>query len=60
VSKEFTEIFFDHHLMIDVYDQSFKKGKIGLVAIGGGAYSFDNLRAMELMANRPLSRPAAY
>ncbi len=60
VSKEFTEIFFDHHLMIDVYDQSFKKGKIGLVAIGDGAFSFDNLRAMELMANRPLSRPAAY
>jgi hypothetical protein len=60
VSKEFTEIFFDHHLMIDVYDQSFKKGKIGLVAMGDGAFSFDNLRAMELMTNRPLSRPAAY
>ncbi len=60
VSKEFTEIFFDHHLMIDVYDQSFKKGKIGLVAMGDGAFSFDNLRAMELMSNRPLSRPAAY
>ena len=60
VSKEFTEIFFDHHLLIDVYDQSFKKGKIGLVAMGDGAFSFDNLRAMELMTNRPLSRPAAY
>ena len=60
ISKEFTEIFFDHHLMIDVYDQSFKKGKIGLVAMGNGAFGFDNLRAMELMTNRPLSRPAAY
>jgi hypothetical protein len=60
ISKEFTEIFFDHHLLIDVYDQSFKKGKIGLVAMGDGAFSFDNLRAMELMTNRPLSRPAAY
>ncbi len=60
ISKEFTEIFFDHHLMIGVYDQSFKKGKIGLVAMGDGAFSFDNLRAMELMTNRPLSRPAAY
>ena len=60
VSKEFTEIFFDHHLLIDVYDQSFKIGKIGLVAMGDGAFSFDNLRAIELMANRPLSRPAAY
>ena len=60
VSKEFTEIFFDHHLLIDVYDQSFKIGKVGLVAMGDGAFSFDNLRAMELMTNRPLSRPAAY
>ena len=60
VSKEFTEIFFDHHLMIDVYDQSFKIGKIGLVAMEDGAFSFDNLRAIELMSNRPLSRPAAY
>ena len=60
ISKEFTEIFFDHHLLIDVYDQSFKKGKIGLVAMGDGAFSFDNFRAMELMTNRPLSRPAAY
>jgi hypothetical protein len=60
VSKEFTEIFFDHHLLIGVYDQSFKIGKVGLVAMGDGAFSFDNLRAMELMTNRPLSRPAAY
>ena len=60
VSKEFTEIFFDHHLMIGVYDQSFKKGKLGLVAMEDGGFSFDNLRAMELMSNRPLSRPSAY
>ena len=60
ISKEFTEIFFDHHLMIDVYDQSFKKGGLGLVAMGDGAFAFDNFRAMELMTNRPLSRPAAY
>jgi hypothetical protein len=60
ISKEFTEIFFDHHLMIDVYDQSFKNGKLGLVAMGNSGFSFDNLRAMELMTNRPLSRPSAY
>jgi hypothetical protein len=60
ISKEFTEIFFDHHLMIGVYDQSFKTGNLGLVAIGDGGVSFDNLRAMELMTNRPLSRPSAY
>ena len=60
ISKEFTEIFFDRHLMIDVTDQSFRKGKLGLVAMGNGAFSFDNLRAMELLTSRPLSRPAAY
>ncbi len=60
ISKEFTEIFFDHHLLIDIYDQSFKKGQVGLVVMGDGAFSFDNLRAMELMTSRPLSRPAAY
>ena len=60
ISKEFTEIFFDHHLMINVYDQSFRNGKLGLVAMGDGRFSFDNLRAMEMMANRPLSRPSAY
>ena len=60
VSKEFTEISFDHHLLIDVYDQSFDRGQFGLVAMGDGAFAFDNLRAMESLTNRPLSRPAAY
>jgi len=60
ISKEFTEIFFDNHLMLDVYDQSFKNGKLGLVAMGDGGFLFDNLRAMEMMTNRPLSRPSAY
>ncbi|MEO8325555.1 MAG: hypothetical protein ABI618_06880 [Nitrospirota bacterium] len=60
ISKEFTEISFDHHLVMSVADQSFKKGELGLVAIGDGSFSFDNLRAMELQSNRPLSRPSAY
>jgi hypothetical protein len=60
ISKEFTEISFDNHLALGVYDQSFKKGKLGLVVMGNGGFSFDNLRAMELMTNRPLSRPSAY
>ncbi len=60
VSKEFTEISFDNHLVISVSDQSFKKGQLGIVAIGDGSFSFDNLRAMELQSNRPLSRPSAY
>ncbi|WP_342348792.1 hypothetical protein [uncultured Nitrospira sp.] len=60
VSKEFTEISFDNHLVMSVADQSFKKGQLGIVAIGDGSFSFDNLRAMELQSNRPLSRPSAY
>ncbi|GJL70399.1 MAG: hypothetical protein NPIRA06_30340 [Nitrospirales bacterium] len=60
ISKEITEISFDNHLVMSVADQSFKKGQLGLVAIGDGSFSFDNLRAMELQSNRPLSRPSAY
>ena len=60
ISKEFTEIHFDHHMLLAVYDQTFRKGKVGLIAIGNGAFAFDNLRAMELLTSRPLSRPAAY
>ncbi len=60
ISKEFAEISFDNQLILDVYDSSFKKGKLGLVVMGDGGFSFDNLRAMELMTNRPLSRPSAY
>lgn len=60
ISKEITEISFDQHLVMSVSDQSFKNGQLGLVAIGDGSFSFDNLRAMELQSNRPLSRPSAY
>ncbi len=60
ISKEFTEIHFDHHMLLAVYDQTFRKGKVGLIAIGNGGFAFDNLRAMELLTSRPLSRPAAY
>ncbi|WP_447963158.1 hypothetical protein [Nitrospira sp. Ecomares 2.1] len=60
ISKEITEISFDNHLVLSVADQSFKKGQLGIVAIGDGSFSFDNLRAMELQSNRPLSRPSAY
>lgn len=60
VSKEVIEVFFDNHMLLSLYDQSFGPGKLGLVAMGNGAFSFDNLRAMELLTQRPLSRPSAY
>jgi hypothetical protein len=60
VSKEVIEVFFDNHMLLSLTDQSFGKGKLGLVAMGNGGFSFDNLRAMELLTQRPLSRPSAY
>jgi hypothetical protein len=60
VSKEVIEVFFDNHMLLSLTDQSFGIGKLGLVAMGNGGFAFDNLRAMELLTQRPLSRPSAY
>lgn len=60
VSKEFFEISFDNQFFLSVYDSTFRTGQIGLVTTGGGAFAFDNLRVVELLTSRPLSRPPAY
>lgn len=60
VSKEFFEISFDNQFFLSVYDSTFHTGQIGLVTTGGGAFAFDNLRVVELLTSRPLSRPPAY
>ncbi len=60
VSKEVIEVFFDHHMLLSFWDGSFRVGKIGLVAMGNTGFAFDNLRAMELLTQRPFSRPSAY
>lgn len=60
VSKEVIEVFFDHHMLLSFWDQSFGVGKLGLVAMGNAGFAFDNLRAMELLTQRPFSRPSAY
>ncbi len=60
VSKEFFEISFDNQFFLSVYDSTFKTGQIGLLTTGSGKFAFDNLRAVELVASEPLSRPPAY
>lgn len=60
VSKEVIEVFFDQHMLLSFWDGSFGVGKFGLVAMGKSGFAFDNLRAMELLTQRPFSRPSAY
>lgn len=60
VSKEVIEVFFDHHMLLSFTDQSFGVGQLGLVMMGNSGFAFDNLRAMELLTQRPFSRPSAY
>ncbi|MGD9850403.1 MAG: hypothetical protein AB7T38_03955 [Nitrospirales bacterium] len=60
VSKEVIEVFFDHHMLLSLTDQSFGVGQLGLVVMGNAGFAFDNLRAMELLTQRPFSRPSAY
>ncbi len=60
VSKDFFEISFDNQFFLSVSDSTFSTGQIGLMTTGGGAFAFDNLRVVELVTSRPLSRPPAY
>ena len=60
VSKEVIEVFFDHHMLLSFWDGSFGVGQLGLVTMGDTGFAFDNLRAMELLTQRPFSRPSAY
>ena len=60
ISHDLIEVFFDKQLILSLSDSTFHAGQVGLVAFGQGAFGFDNLRAMELLSQRPLSRPPAY
>ncbi|MDR4494454.1 MAG: hypothetical protein AB7P17_07850 [Nitrospirales bacterium] len=60
ISKEVIEVFFDQHMLLSLWDGSFRVGKLGLVAMGKAGFAFDNLRVMELLTQRPFSRPSAY
>lgn len=60
ISKEMIEVFFDNQLILSLSDQTIRGGQVGLVTTGTSTYGFDNLRVVELLASRPLSRPPAY
>ncbi len=60
MSKEFLEIAFDNRFFLSVDDSTLHTGQIGFMTTGDGIFAFDNLRVVELIANRPLSRPPAY
>jgi len=60
MSKEVLEIFFDNQLILSISDSTIGSGTIGIVTTGQSAFAFDNLRIVELLTNRPLSRPPAY
>ena len=54
------ECYFDNQLILHLSDSTLGEGKVGLITMGQGAFAFDNLRAVELLTERPLSRPPAY
>jgi len=60
VSKEFLEISFDNQFILSIEDSTFRTGRIGFLTTGDGTFAFDNLRVVELLTSRPLSRPPAY
>lgn len=60
ISQELIEIFFDNQLILSLSDPTIREGEIGVVTSGDASFAFDNLRAMELLTSRPLSRPPAY
>ncbi len=60
MSKEFLEIAFDNQFVLSVDDSAFHTGQIGFITTGDGTFAFDNLRVVELLTSRPLSRPPAY
>ncbi len=54
------ECYFDNQLILHLSDSTLGEGKVGVIAMGKGSFAFDNLRAVELLTERPLSRPPAY
>lgn len=58
--REMIEVFFDNQLILSLSDQTIRGGQVGLVTTAISAFGFDNLRVVELLASRPLSRPPAY
>ncbi|MCG3778063.1 MAG: hypothetical protein JW388_0770 [Nitrospira sp.] len=60
ISKDFIETFFDGKFVVTAEDQSLAIGQVGLLIRGQNSLHFDNLHAIPLFSQRPLSAPAAY
>jgi len=65
MSHDLIEVYFDNHLILSLSDSTLREGQVGLVTLGQGTwgqgtFAFDNLKAMELLTERPVSRPPAY
>ncbi|NKB81764.1 MAG: hypothetical protein GKS05_07755 [Nitrospirales bacterium] len=60
VSRDFVNIHLDHHRILSVSGSELQSGSVGVVTTGQSPYAFDNLRAIEIITGRPLSRPPAY
>jgi hypothetical protein len=60
ISKDVIETSFDGSLIQSIQDQSLGLGRVGLVVLGNSSLHFDNLYAIPLFSQRPLSSPAAY
>ena len=60
LSKDYVEISFDGQVVFSTWDTNLNAGRIGLATRGDAAVAFDNLFAIQLFSQRPLSPPAAY
>lgn len=60
LSKDYVEVSFDGRVVFSTWEKVLGSGKIGLVTRGEAALAFDNLNAIQLFSQRPLSPPAAY
>jgi len=60
LSKDYVEVSFDGQVVFSTWDTNLNAGRIGLATRGDGPVAFDNLFAIQLFSQRPLSPPAAY
>lgn len=60
LSKDYIEVSFDGKVVFSTWDTNLNAGRIGLATRGSASVAFDNLNAIQLFSQRPLSPPAAY
>ncbi len=60
LSKDAMEVWFDGKIIFSTWDKERFGGQIGLVSKGTGPLGFDNIHAIRLYSQHPLSPPAAY